>query len=50
LRPMHAFRQSVYDMATTSQAAAATPARDDVYAHPPNPYSEAALAAWRDQQ
>ena len=50
LLAMAAFRREVYTLTTTGAAAAAEPATSDVHLHPPNPYNEKALQAWREQR
>jgi hypothetical protein len=51
LASMVRFRAQFYETTAVSRAAAATtPASGDVYANPPDPYSEAALRAWRERR
>lgn len=49
LRSMAAFRQSFYEMASTSRVAAISPATHDVYANPPDGYA-LALAARKENR
>jgi hypothetical protein len=49
LHSMANFRARVYEVATSGRDSANTPATSRTHLEPPNPYSDAALRAWREQ-